>query len=151
MIAIKAMRDITSGHLRSSGRTEHLCLRLLGTLWFTRGRLPQVLATLQLVSISLSHFFYLLGLFGPLQPMCRHFPFGLGIIVSRFSRRPPKRRHFECLVLLRSPQDRCGTTYIICIIIAVCIYCFVITLGLRSKYDVLGHYFRFAARILANP
>ena len=32
-------------------------------------------------------------------------PFGLGIKVSWFSRRPPKRRHFECLVLLRSPQD----------------------------------------------
>ena len=36
-MAIKAMRDVTSGHLRSSGRTEHLCLGLLGTLWFTRG------------------------------------------------------------------------------------------------------------------
>ena len=36
-------------------------------------------------------------------------------------------------------------------IIAVCIYRYVITLGLRSKYDVDGHYFRFAARILANP
>ena len=41
-IVIKAMRDITSGHLRSSGGTKHLCLGLLGTLWFTRGRLPQV-------------------------------------------------------------------------------------------------------------
>ena len=26
---------------------------------------------------------------------------------------------------------------------AVCIYRYVITFGLRSKYDVLGHYFRF--------
>ena len=28
-------------------------------------------------------------------------------------------------------------------VIAVCIYRYVITFGLRSKYDVLGHYFRF--------
>ena len=28
-------------------------------------------------------------------------------------------------------------------IIAVCIYRYVITFGLRSKYDVLGHYFIF--------
>ena len=28
-------------------------------------------------------------------------------------------------------------------IVAVCIYRFVITFGLRSKYDVLGHYFIF--------
>ena len=35
--------------------------------------------------------------------------------------------------------------------IAVCIYRYVITMGLRSKYDVDGHYSRFAARILANP
>ena len=41
-LAIKAMRDVTSGHLRSGSRTEHLCLGLLGTLWFTRGWLPQV-------------------------------------------------------------------------------------------------------------
>ena len=34
---------------------------------------------------------------------------------------------------------------------AVCIYRYVITLDLRSKYDVLGHYFRFAVQILANP
>ena len=37
-------------------------------------------------------------------------PFGLGIIVSRFGRWPPKGRHFECLVPLRSPQDYGGTT-----------------------------------------
>ena len=79
-IAIKAMRDITSGHLRSSGGTEHLCLGLLGTLWFTRGRLPQVLATLQLVSITLSYFFHLPGLFGPLQPERRHFPSVWGLL-----------------------------------------------------------------------
>ena len=36
-------------------------------------------------------------------------------------------------------------------IIAVCIYRYVITLDLRSKYDVDGHYSKFAARILANP
>ena len=36
-------------------------------------------------------------------------------------------------------------------IIAVCIYRYVITLGLRSKYDVGGHYCRFTPRILANP
>ena len=35
--------------------------------------------------------------------------------------------------------------------IAVCIYRYVITLGLHSKYDVDGHYFVFAVRILANP
>ena len=35
--------------------------------------------------------------------------------------------------------------------IAVCIYRYVITFGLHGKYDVDGHYFRFAARILANP
>ena len=28
-------------------------------------------------------------------------------------------------------------------VIAVCIYRYVITFGLRSKYDVFGHYFRF--------
>ena len=33
-------------------------------------------------------------------------------------------------------------------LVAVCIYCYVITLGLRSKYDVAGHYSRFALRIL---
>ena len=79
-IAIKAMRDITSGHLRSSGGTKHLCLGLLGTLWFTRGRLPQVQATLQSVSITLSYFFHLLGLFGPLQPERRHFPSVWGLL-----------------------------------------------------------------------
>ena len=31
----------------------------------------------------------------------------------------------------------------ICCVIAVCIYRYVITFGLRSKYDMLGHYFRF--------
>ena len=31
------------------------------------------------------------------------------------------------------------------------IYHYVITLGLRSKYDVLGHYFISAAQILAYP
>ena len=36
-------------------------------------------------------------------------------------------------------------------IFAVCTYRYVITLDLRSKYDMLGHYFRFAVRILANP
>ena len=41
-LAIKAMHDVTSGHLRFGSRTEHLCLGLLGTLWFTRRRLPQV-------------------------------------------------------------------------------------------------------------
>ena len=74
------MRDITSGHLRSSGGTKHLCLGLLGTLWFTRGRLPQVQATLQSVSITLSYFFHLLGLFGPLQPERRHFPSVWGLL-----------------------------------------------------------------------
>ena len=29
------------------------------------------------------------------------------------------------------------------VLIAVCIYRYVITFGLRSKYDVLGHYFIF--------
>ena len=28
-MAIKAMHDVTSGHLRSGSRTEHLCLGLL--------------------------------------------------------------------------------------------------------------------------
>ena len=74
------MRDITSGHLRSSGGTKHLCLGLLGTLWFTRGRLPQVQATLQSVSITLSYFFHLLGLFGPLQPERHHFPSVWGLL-----------------------------------------------------------------------
>ena len=30
-------------------------------------------------------------------------------------------------------------------------YRYVITMGLRSKYDMDGHYSRFAVRILANP
>ena len=30
-------------------------------------------------------------------------------------------------------------------------YRYVITLGLRSKYDMDGHYCRFAGQILANP
>ena len=34
--------------------------------------------------------------------------------------------------------------------IAVCIYRCGITLALRSKYDVDGHYFIFALQILAN-
>ena len=36
-------------------------------------------------------------------------------------------------------------------VIAVYIDSYVITLGLRAKYDIHGHYFRFAVRILANP
>ena len=36
-------------------------------------------------------------------------------------------------------------------LIAVCIYRHVITFELCVKYDVDGHYSRFAARILANP
>ena len=36
-------------------------------------------------------------------------------------------------------------------IFAVCTYRYVISLGLWSKYDVHDHYFRFIARILANP
>ena len=36
-------------------------------------------------------------------------------------------------------------------LIAVCIYRYVITLGLWSKYDVHGHYFRFTVQILVNP
>ena len=35
--------------------------------------------------------------------------------------------------------------------IAVCVYRYVITMGLCSKYDVDGQYSRFAAQILANP
>ena len=35
-------------------------------------------------------------------------------------------------------------------LIAVCMYRYVITKGLRSKYDVDGHYSRFMARILVN-
>ena len=35
--------------------------------------------------------------------------------------------------------------------IAVYIDSYVITLGLWAKYDIDGHYFRFVARILANP
>ena len=34
--------------------------------------------------------------------------------------------------------------------IVVCTYNYVITLDLCSKYDVLGHYFRFVAQILNN-
>ena len=88
-VTIKAMRDVTSGHLRSSGRTEHLCLDLPGTLWFTRGKLPQVQAMLQLVSSSLSHLFHLLGLSWAVAARAPPLPFGLGITVCRFSRRPP--------------------------------------------------------------
>ena len=36
-------------------------------------------------------------------------------------------------------------------LIAVCIYRYVITLGLWNKYDIDGHYSRFVAHILANP
>ena len=36
-------------------------------------------------------------------------------------------------------------------LIVVCIYRYVITLGLHSKYNVDGHYCRFVVRILANP
>ena len=88
-VTIKAMRDVTSRHLRSSGRTEHLCLDLPGTLWFTRGKLPQVQATLQPVSSSLSHLFHLLGLSWAVAARAPPLPFGLGITVCRFSRRPP--------------------------------------------------------------
>ena len=37
------------------------------------------------------------------------------------------------------------------LVIAVCIYHYVITLGLWKKYDIDGHYSRFATCILANP
>ena len=36
-------------------------------------------------------------------------------------------------------------------IIAVCIYCYVISLSLWNKYDIDRHYSRFAACILVNP
>ena len=36
-------------------------------------------------------------------------------------------------------------------LIVVCVYCYVITLGLSDKYDMDGHYFRFAVQILAKP
>ena len=67
------MRDITSGHLRSSGRTEHLCLGLLGTLWFTRDGSPGLSDASTGKHLFVS-FFYLLGLLGPLQPVRHHFP-----------------------------------------------------------------------------
>ena len=39
--------------------------------------------------------------------------------------------------------------YFYCIT-AVCISCYVITISVRSKYDMDGHYFRFEAQILKN-
>ena len=50
---------------------------------------------------------------------------------------------------LKICQTNCLTSNFI--IFAVCIYRYVITLGLRSKYDVDGHYCRFAPQILGNP
>ena len=35
-------------------------------------------------------------------------------------------------------------------LVAVCMYHYVITMGLWSKYDINGHYFIFTVRILAN-
>ena len=49
--------------------------------------------------------------------------------------------------MLRYTQSK----YFIYRVIAVCIHRHVITMGLSSKYDVDGHYSRFAAQILANP
>ena len=41
-------------------------------------------------------------------------------------------------------SDYITQLYFVCnLLIAVCIYRYVITFGLRSKYDVLGHYFIF--------
>ena len=54
----------------------------------------------------------------------------------------------------KSDENCEGTSYCIntlSVVIVVCIYLYVITLDLRSKYNVDGHYSKFAARILANP
>ena len=54
---------------------------------------------------------------------------------------------------LQKPFLTVGVGMKVCLVslIAVCIYHYVITFGLRGKYDIDGHYFRFMARILANP
>ena len=76
------MRDVTSGHLRSSGRTEHLCLGLLGTLWFTRGTASPGLSD----ASTGKHLFVSFLLFaGPIWAVAARappLPFGLGIKVS---------------------------------------------------------------------
>ena len=61
-----------------------------------------------------------------------------------------------CILYLHLPvkgeceTSRTGVIQHLCIF-AVYIDSYVITLGLWAKYDIDGHYFRFAARILANP
>ena len=46
---------------------------------------------------------------------------------------------------------RCQLSIGLLPLIAVYIDSYVITLGLWAKYDIDGHYFRFAAQILVNP
>ena len=75
------MHDVTSGHLRSSGRTEHLCLGLLGTLVY------QATASPGLSNASTGkHLFVSFLLFaGPTWAVAARvppLPFGLGIKVS---------------------------------------------------------------------
>ena len=76
------MRDVTSGHLRSSGRTEHLCLGLLGTLWFTRGQLPQVLSDASTGKHLFVSFLLFAGPTWAIAVRAPPLPFGLGIKVS---------------------------------------------------------------------
>ena len=76
------MRDVTSGHLRSSGRTEHLCLGLLGTLWFTRGRLPPGPSDTSTGKHLFVSFLLFAGPTWAIAARAPPLPFGLGIKVS---------------------------------------------------------------------
>ena len=55
----------------------------------------------------------------------------------------------EIYDIIREDTYSHGIGTSVCVIV-VCTYCYVITLDLCSKYDMLGHYFRFTAQILSN-
>ena len=55
----------------------------------------------------------------------------------------------EIYDIIREDTYSHGIGMSVCVIV-VCTYCYVITLDLCTKYDMLGHYFRFAAQILSN-
>ena len=55
----------------------------------------------------------------------------------------------EIYDIMREDTYSNGIGMSVCVIV-VCTYRYVITLDLCSKYDMLGHYFRFMAQILSN-
>ena len=69
--------------------------------------------------------------------------------VQSVTTRPWYLRLFDCLSQLG--VKNMSMTFKSNELIAECVYRYVITMELCRKYDVVGHYFRFAVRFLANP